>query len=302
MAYEFGYIPNPEATAVFADSMPRRYGAELELLKAADDNSDALNYRALAKCIGMEGQQIPSRNQGSVGSCVGFGTATPADVVAAIDILVRGDNEEFRYQTSADGLYALSRDISNNLGRGDGSYGAAAAKGIRECGVIHQTKYGEIDLTTYSASRAREWATKGVPQVVKDAAKKTPMRATTLLKSIEQAWAAIGNGYAFNMCSDVGWDSQRDSDGACRRSGKWNHSMGVSSRRTVRLRRLLLVHQSWGNDWTGGPYWQDQPLGSFWADWDDIERAILQKDCFVYGGYDGFPRRLLPDWGAGGVL
>jgi hypothetical protein len=204
--------------------------------------------------------------------------------------------------TAADGLYALSRDISGDLGRGDGSYGSAAAKGIRECGVIHQRKYGDVDLTSYSADRCRAWAMKGVPQVVKDEAKKTPMRATTLLKSVEQAWAATGNGYAFNMCSDVGWDSQRDSDGACRRSGSWGHSMAVTSRRTAGSRRLFLVHQSWGNDWTGGPYWLDQPLGSFWADWDSIERAILQGDCFVYGDYDGFPRRQLPNWGAGGVI
>lgn len=302
MAYEFGYVPNPEKTLAYAASMPLRYGAELDLLAGADDNSDALNYRALAKCIGMEGKQIPSRNQGPVGACVGTGTATPCDIVAAIDILVRGDNEEFRFMASADALYALGRDISNHLGRGDGSYGGAAAKAIRECGVIHQTRYGDVDLTTYSASRARDWAAKGVPQVVKDAAKKTPMRATTLLKTIEQAWAAIGSGYAFNMCSDVGWDSHRDQDGACRRSGSWGHSMAVTSRRTAGSRRLFLVHQSWGDNWTGGPYWQDQPLGSFWADWDSIERAIRQDDSFVYGGYDGFPRRLLPDWGAGGVL
>lgn len=303
MNHEFGYQPNPPATAAFCATLPARYGSELDSLVKADDNADALNYRALAKCLGLEGKQIPSRNQKSVGSCVGHGTATPADVVAAVDILCRGDNEEWRFSASADALYALSREVSGNLGRGDGSYGGAAAKAVRECGVIHMTKYGEHDLTTYSEQRCRDWSLRGVPQLVKDAAKATPMRATTPATSIEQLWAALGNGYAANLCSNVGFDSARDSEGRCRRSGKWNHSMGATSRRTTRGgNRLILIHQSWGNDWTSGPYYLDQPLGSFWADYEDVAMMVAQDDTFIYGDYDGFVRRKLPNWGATGVI
>lgn len=297
-----GYKPDPVATEAFVQSLPTSYAIQAMALKDDDDNRDMLNYRNLTKLIKSHVQsaarwlndkgQLHSRNQNPAGTCVGFGTATPLDILAACDIAVRNEPERYEGTFSPDWCYGASRDISGNLGRWDGSYGSAAAKAIREWGTLLQLE----SLDQYDYQRARYWARVGVPDEMKTKARPHKVIFTTRLKDIEQTWSCIGNGYPFNMCSNIGWKGNRDSDGAIKRKSSWSHSMGVTSRRTTPSgRRLFLVHQSWGDNWTGGPYFEDQPLGSFWADWDDIERAIKQGDSFAYSGYEGFVRRR-PDY------
>lgn len=294
-----GYTPNPEATEAFVRSLPPVYAEQVSALTdEADDGRDCLNYRYLTGLIRQYGdavrwindkKQLRSRNQNPAGTCVGFGTAMALDVSAAGDIVVRNEPERFAGTFSATWCYGASRDISGNLGRRDGSYGGAAAKAIREWGTLLQV--GELEA--YDFERARDWARRGVPEGLKLKAAQHKVVHTARLKSVEQAWSCIGNCYPFNMCSNVGWERERDSDGAIRRSRKdWAHSMSVTSRRTTSSgRRLFLVHQSWGDNWTKGPYFEDQPLGSFWADWDDVDRAVLQSDSFTYSGYEGFISR-----------
>jgi hypothetical protein len=300
MIQNFGYTPNPEETEAFVQSLPPAYAKQAQALADddTDDGADALNYRLLAAMFPKgspwlnDDGQLVSLNQNPAGTCVGFGTAIAEDVLAACDIAMRREPEEWVARFSPDAAYAISRHISGHLGRGDGSYGGAAAKGIREWGTVHQLVYGDIDLTKYDYKRTREWALRGVPESIRTAAGPHKIRHTVQLETVEQAWGLVGNGYPYNMCSNVGWESKRDADGACRRRGSWSHSMGVTSRRTTASgRRLFLVHQSWGDNWTSGPYYEDQPFGSFWADWEDIDRAIRQGDSFAYSGYEGFVRR-----------
>jgi hypothetical protein len=297
-----GWKPDEEATEAFVRSLPPIYAQQVDQLIDEDDEVDCLNYRFLTNLIQKDGDpdrwlndqgQLLSRNQNPAGTCVGFGTATPLDILAAADIAVRREPEAFAGTFSPDWCYGASREISGNLGRWDGSYGSAAAKAIREWGTLLQSdsRYSE-DLQSYDYKRARYWARYGVPEDLRTAAGDHKVLHTTRVNNADEAWVLIGNAYPFNMCSNIGWNADRDSDGAIRRRGNWSHSMGVTSRRTTPSgRRLFLVHQSWGDRWTGGPYWEDQPLGSFWADFDDIDRAIRQGDTFSYSGYEGFIRR-----------
>jgi hypothetical protein len=118
------------------------------------------------------------------------------------------------------------------------------------------------------------------------------------VKSAEEGWALLGAGYTVNMCSSLGFQGSRDQEGIIRRRGSWSHSMAVTSRRTTQSgARLVLVHQSWGDDWTGGPYWQDMPWGSFWIHLEDFDAAIRQGDSFAHARYQGFKPRRLPDFG-----
>lgn len=291
-----GWIPHPTETEAFARSLPPLYAEQASALQEDDDNEDRLAYRHLTALIERHDQgdrwlkdgRLNSRDQNPAGTCVGFGTATPMDVLAACDIAIRKEPERWVTTFSADWCYAASRHISNNLGRGDGSYGSAAAQAIREWGTILQL--GE--LSGYDFERARLWARRGVPSSLRTEAGEHKVVHTARVVDADAAWSLVGNYYPFNMCSDIGWNNDRDSDGAIRRDGSWSHSMGVTSRRTTPGgRRLFLVHQSWGNNWTDGPYWEDQPLGSFWADFDDIDQAVRQGDTFAYSGYEGFVRR-----------
>ena len=292
-----GYKPDPEGTEAFVRTLPLSYAIQALALKEDDDGRDCLNYRNLTRLIKLHGDidrwlnesnQLRSRNQNPAGTCVGFGTATPLDILAACDITCRNEPELFKGTFSPDWCYGASRDISGHLGRSDGSYGGAAAKAIREWGTLLQID----ELEQYDYKKTRWWARYGVPEELKSLADPHKVIFTTRLEDAEEAWSCVGNGYPFNMCSNVGWNGDRDSDGAIRRKGSWSHSMGVTSRRTTPGgRRLLLVHQSWGDNWTGGSYFEDQPLGSFWADFKDIDKAVQQGDSFSYSGYEGFVRR-----------
>lgn len=293
---EFGYIPNPPATESFVLSLPlrlRTFAAAAPALQD-DDDSDAFPYRAVAACLGIAGQRLHARNQGSVGSCVGNATATGGDITTAGEIVCLRQPERWFAPMAADGMYGLGRDVSGNLGRGDGSYGGAAAKAMRY-GTIHMVKYGEHDLTKYGVQRCRDWAARGVPDEVKAAARLHPCRTTTRLVSCEEARAAIQNNYGLNVCSGQGFSSKRDKDGFCRASGSWSHSMAVIGYRGKKSgRRGFLIWNSWGDNASGGPIWpDDMPWGSFWCDWDVFASMLRGGDTFAYSNYDGFPRQTI---------
>lgn len=288
---QHGYVPNPQATEAVIASLPHPTFSSASPELVGDDDRDAFCWRALNQ---ISGGPVPPRNQGNVGSCVGNGTATGCDITEACQLVYQRAPQRWVARSSADGMYGLGRELSGNLGWGDGSYGGAAAKAV-QFGVIHMLKYGDVDLTEYSASRCKLYGSRGVPQVVKDAAKLHPCKSATLITSPEEARAALQNGYGVNCCSGQGFASTRDKDGFARASGSWSHSMAWVGYRGG-SRRGFLIWNSWGPSWISGPkYPDDQPDGSFWCDWDTVARMISGRDTFAYSNYIGFPRQDI-DW------
>ncbi len=285
----FGWLPNPTATEAVVASLRYQSFAETGLIA---DDADAFPYRALAKCLGVE--RLHSRNQGSYGTCVGHGTATGCDITTACEIVVKGEPESWPGLESADAMYGLCRDLSGQLGGGDGSYGGAAAKAVL-FGSLHMKKYSdEWDLSAYSGDRARKFARSGVPKALKDFADDHKFRAATRVNNCDELQAAMANGYGVNICSGQGFASVRDEDGFCRASGSWSHSMSVIGYR--KDRRGFLIWNSWGDNWVTGPTWpSDMPHGSFWCEWNTMQRILGQKDSFSYSNYQGFPAQKI-DW------
>ncbi len=314
MAESFGYVPNPAATEAFIARLPKVYGEQVAALPAKDDGKDALNYRALVTCLKRSGLTqhlrdrdgvacLKSRNQGNVGSCTGNAEATDMDVLAGVEIAIAGENEEFRAMASAAALYALGREKANMLRGGDGCYGSALADAVREWGTLHEMPYPGLDLTGYTADLARRLGKHGIPADLKPVAAEHKCLHTANVKTAEEGWSLIGSGYTVNICSMVGFQGKRDAQGVIRRRGSWAHSMAVTSRRTTSAgTRLVLVHQSWGDDWTDGPYWEDMPWGSFWIVLEDFAAVLAQGDSFAHARYEGFQPRALPDFGAGDYL
>lgn len=298
--HHFGWRPDPEATEEFVAGLRwKSYAAAVARPIADDDDDrDALLYRATAKLLGLAaGERQHSRNQGPVGSCVGHGTATGGDDTTACEIVIAKQPERWAGLMAADAMYALGRDVAGRLGRGDGSTGSAAAKAMKY-GTIHMLQYGDVDLTSYSAKRCKDWARAGVPSAIKEAAKPHPCQTVTRATTPEEARSAVQNGYGGNVCSGVGYSSKRDSEGFCRRSGSWAHSMAIRGYRGESSgRRGFLIQQSWGDNANSGPIWpDDQPWGSFWITWDDMARMLRSGDTFFYSNYSGFPEQTLPDF------
>lgn len=285
----FGWTPDPIGTLRFSAAL----GGSLadthpQLLAAASgmDQLDALNYRALARVLGQE--KLRSLNQGNAGTCVGHATATACEVTLAVAIAKRAP-WKWEHRVSRDGMYALGRTLSNQLGSWDGSSGWAAVQAVHEAGVIWERAYDvggrTYDLSKYSIPTARDWARRGVPRELIAEAKRFPLLRVVHVQALAELDAVILAGGGVNLCSGVGFDRSRDKDGFIRRRGSWSHSMACTSRRTKKTtgRDGYLIHQSWGDDWTDGPYWpEDQPLGSFWAEPDDVQDMLAEGDSYGY--------------------
>lgn len=261
-----------------------------------------LLHKYLEKSIG----KIVPHEQG-IGDCVGQAYAIGVDILAATQIHHLGLAEKWVAKSSSEAMYAGSRyEIgykvhgSSGLLNGDGSLGVYCAEYLREYGVLLRQRYGDIDLTRYSASLARAWGSSGVPDELEPIAKQHPVRSTALVRSYEEARDAIANGYPVIFCSKVGFNPDcdkhnpggRDSMGFLNQCGTWYHSMcGIAVDDTSRPG--ILIQNSWGPNWVGGGTRLGQPDGSFWSDAGTVDEMCSAGDTIAISGFIGFPAQQL---------
>jgi hypothetical protein len=303
----FGWIKQPAHYDAYAATLPA--GEDFwDVLRARDDGRDCYSYRALVMCLEdarrddwlfEDGgcQRIRTIDQGNIGSCVGAADSKRGSYMAALDIFLRLDiNERFAGMTCPEVCYGLSREAAGMLGGGDGSTGYGMAQANTGMGSIVQGVYGSYDLSKYTVNQCYNFGRRGVPAEIKKLCAEHKYGEYLRVDTAEKAWLCAGAGLPFNQCSGVGWEGTRDADGAIRRRGSWNHSMccGAARRTTAKGRKLILIDQSWYPGWTSGPYWQDQPEGSFYADLDDVGGAVSEGDSFVDLGFLGYTRPPLP--------
>jgi hypothetical protein len=270
--------------------------------KAAMGDDDVFLWQTVRKVNNKGAPWYPNVNQQSVGCCVGCGWKHGVDVCQATQILA-GKKYEWK-PVSVEAIYAASRvDIGGGAIRGDGSVGAWARDAVGKVGVAPMEKIGDVDLTTFSPARARQWGSTGVPAVVKDFAKSHPVKATALVKSWADVKRAISQGYPVAVCSNVGFDAPdgsvgiRDANGFTAPRGTWNHCMCIIGVRS-KGREGAFILNSWGDSTHRGPVWpEDAPVAGFWADANTIDRMVSQGDSFALSEAAGFPSRKIPlDW------
>jgi hypothetical protein len=277
-----------------------------DTLRAADDGGDRFWYRALAMCLRDLGLKrwlrdrdgvpcIRSYNQADIGSCVGNGEAKRQSYVAALDKWLHLEPEEFVGMFSPEWAYYASREQSGMLGRGDGSTGYGAARANVVHGALIQGVYGDVDLSEYTVSNCYRFGLgRGIPQAAVTEAGKHKYGRYIQVDTAEKVWLCAGAGIPINFCSGQGFQGSRDEDGFIRARGTWYHSMcGCAARRTTkRGRKGILIDQSWGDDWTGGPYYGDMPWGAFYADLEVAGEMASQGDTFADIGYIGHQAEL----------
>lgn len=249
-----------------------------------DPEQNVFLYRSRVRLSGGEfGTVLSSRNQGSWGSCVGVSGASCATSVAVCDVTYRDEDEEFKSPIAGDAMYGLSRNW--NLGSWQGSTGAWWARACVELGVLY-----EHDLGEYSAQRCSQWQRSRLPQELLEKASRHRFGASWRVTSCERAAALLQSGRSFQICSNYGSRSPRDSLGFLKWNGSWSHAMcAIGYRGPQTSRRGFLIWNSWGDNWTSGPVWPaDCPLGAFWMEWDDMARVLDQGDSYVVGRHNGF--------------
>lgn len=318
---DFGYSPDAEATKEFLQAMP---GGKYSLrdqapeLFVGDDKQSVVLYPALN--IAYEQRYPGSKwvvgSQG-IGDCVSWGWKHGVDIHLAV-LLRTGEVSEWR-EVATEAIYGGSRVEARGRKSGgwsDGSYGSAAAKFVRDWGVVFREDYrqragSETDLTKYSSSKAKQWGNYGCGGRDDDGrldriAKEHPIKAVALVTTWEETKAAITNGYPVPVCSGQGFSSTRDSDGFAAARGSWAHCMcAIGIRFDI---EGVLILNSWGPNWINGPKWPNgqgydpnnprgpppaMPDGSFWCSRRTWERMIAGRDSFAVSGFTGFPKRRL---------
>ena len=318
LARQFGWRPDPEATrellAELGDQGTFSQAAP-EAMRRAQER-DTFLYRAMyAAHSARYGKPYVTPRQ-SIGDCVSFGAASGVYCADSLDWQL-GKLPEPPLMPATESIYGGSRvEARNKNGDGsspvggwsDGSTGSAAARWLRDWGVVYRQRYDDlgIDLTTYSGERAKEWGAfgnggRGDKGRLDQVAKKHPCRHVVLVRDWQELVAAINSGFPVTIASSIGFASgDRDSDGFCAARSTWMHQMVVVSTRfaanagpeTKQPRDGALILNSWGPNYLGGgKFPADQPDGSFWATRADIERILSQGDSWAIGSVDGFKYR-----------
>jgi hypothetical protein len=286
----FGWIEDPAAVDAVVSGLPMPTWGDTPA-SAVDEASlpgEVLGWQAWAKASGTA---WPELSQGSVGSCVSFGTSHALMLTQAGEIIA-GDPEETRIPCM-EAIYGGSRvEIGGGKISGDGSIGAWAAEWVRRWGVIAQGIYGSYDLTRYDQARCRDWGKKGVPTEIEDIAKRHPIGNCTLITSFSDAVSALGQGYGIQVASNRGFSLKRDPEGYAAPSGKWNHSMSFIGYRKTGKRPGLFIVNSWGFSSTTGPKSHpDAPASGWWVDAEVADGMLKQRDSFAFSRFTGFPAR-----------
>lgn len=277
----FGWIHDPVAVAeVVSESQVGEVGA---VGLSPWDGKKTINLGLYMDKL--HGQGKWTLNQGTCGSCVAFGAAMAADILIAIDVVENGNTDPGLADPMT--IYGGSRvQIGKGRIAGQGSVGAWAAKWLKDYGVIPQMKYPSCDLSHYdSRTCCSFFGSRGCPEELIPIAKQHPVTDFAQAKTRQDVGDAIANGHPVTVASNQGFTKTRNDRGVSHPSGVWGHQMCIIG---VREDAALIIN-SWGDDWNSGPLVDDQPPGSFWAEWDVVvKRMLAAGDSWALAGVKGW--------------
>lgn len=247
------------------------------------------------------GELVPHYQE--IGDCVGHAYGLGVDVLTATQIVLKNRNERWVTKSSTEIIYAGSRVQvgEGKVGFEDGSIGVWAAEFCRRWGVLLRQAYldGAYDFTRYCGQTARSMGRPraGVPVELEPLCKEHPVKTSALVRTWAECRDAVANGYPVTMCSNIGFNTVRDSEGFLHRGRRpWYHAMTIIGVDDAYRRPGALVQNSWGPNWVTGPTRHGQPKGSFWCDASVIDAAMQQGDSVALSGYVGYPRQDIPDY------
>ncbi len=303
-AANFGYDPNPAGVREFLAELDQPFFAQAAPEAMANaKRKDTFLYRSMQKAHQARyGRPWVCERQG-IGDCVAFGAmhAVWCSESLSWDL---GLVPEPPLIPSTEAIYGGSRVEARNKPEGgggwnDGSYGGAAARWLRDWGVVYRQPFPSLgyDLTAYDAERAKRWGNwgnggQGDSGRLDAIAKKHPARHVVAIRTWDELAAAITAGFPVTIASNQGFASRTDDSGVLPASGTWYHQMAIVGIRFadqappgVRAVDAALVLNSWGTRWISyeGRYPADQPDGSFWATRPVVENILRQGDSYAIG-------------------
>lgn len=291
--YTTGWHEDPAAVAAVSQTLPFRVFADTPAGKVQELPDHVYLWKAYAN-LPIRGPR--SKNQGSVGSCVSFGTNNAIERTVAASI-ANGSRLEFKL-LAEEVTYGGSRvEVGGGRIRGDGSVGAWAAQFVQKWGIVAREQHGSHDLREYNESRCRTWGRTGVPAELETLAREHPVRDITRVSTWQEAKQALASGYGIAVCSNQGFTMRRDSRGVAHPSGSWAHCMCLDGYHVDSDgREYGHIENSWGPSAHSGPVgWGDPPPSGFWAESRVIERMLRAGDSWAFSDVKGFPAKKM-DW------
>lgn len=283
-----GWVADPEQVAEVLSTLPMPlFGAAAPWLEGSGAGKTTLLYKAWKDVNGGKYIDYPAQ---TIGDCVSQGFAHGVDLLAAVEIAIGKENEEF-HEAATESIYGMARvDIGGQRGSySDGAVGAWAAKAVNTLGTVTRAVVGP-----YDGQRAKSWGAKGVPAEIKAKAADHKVKTVSLIRTYEELEDALANGYPVPVCSNQGFTLQRDANGFCRPKGSWSHCMLIVGVRNDATPGAC-IFQSWGPEMPSGPLSLDQPTNSFWADRRTVASMLAMQDSWALSAFDGYPGRDLPE-------
>lgn len=294
-----GWVNDPDEVQVVSATLPIKVFSDTpagKVVMGEDMPRYVFGWKAYE---GLFGQPPPIKDQGSVGSCVSFGTNTAIERTLAAEIRRRNGGSKAEWTRFVEeATYGGSRvEIGGGRIRGDGSIGAWAAQWATKGGMVPRKKYPSRDLSVYSESLCRDWGQRGVPAEFEDVARQYPVKSFVQVKTYEEAKKAAAQGYFTAVCSNQGFTQQRDSNGVARASGSWAHCMCFDGYYTDdNGREYGHITNSWARYFQGSNGWGNPQEDGFWAEASTIDRMLRQGDSWAFSGVTGFPARKPINW------
>lgn len=289
----FGWQNEPAEVAAVVATVPNPVFGATPAGRVEDVPVSVYLWDAAKK---VRGSHVPPRNQGSVGSCVSFGSACAVEYLQCVQIAA-GKPAQFK-DVAQEVIYGGSRvQIGQGRIRGDGSVGAWAAQWEQKYGTVARGVYGAIDLKEYSESRCRQYGSAGCPKELEPVARERPVKSIAPVRTAAELRAALASGYPVTVASSVGFGSSgpyvRNAKGQLRASGTWPHQMCFIG---YDADSGFYCMNSWGPAWVSGPAGPgDPPPGGFYVAESTAARMLGEGDSWAYGDLVGFPSRRL-DW------
>jgi hypothetical protein len=288
--FQTGWVQDETAVAQLISELPQPF-AENTPAGQVEELPESVYLWDVARRI--LGELLPPRNQGQVGSCVSFGTARAIEYSMLCEIAA-GEPEEFR-ELATEIIYGGSRvEIGGGKLSRDGSVGAWAADWCRKYGILSRDIYGNVDLSTYSETRCRDWGKSGIPSELEELAKAHPTKSTTLVRNWEEARRMLASGYGISVCSSQGFSMTRDGNGVCSPRGVWNHCMALAGYGVINGQQYGRLDNSWGANAHAGPVGPGAPgPEGFWVSAIIVDKMLREGDSWAFSCVDGFPARKL---------
>lgn len=303
-AYNFGYLPSQRLAApgdparddvaeqqhgIAVASMPR-----FQITGTYKDREKSFLWDYAKKA--NNGQHFLAFRQ-VTGSCVGNGLGQAIWYLSAMEVERLGDPEQVLlpfYLLP----YGRSRFYGGLRGRGEGSFGSAAARAAREDGILPfdvdgLPKPDMSDGITWGRAAELEWSDGAAiaPRWL-ERSRKHLIRSTAQIRNADEAAEALFNCYPLTIASDWGGQMRPQvKDGVLlnRRVTTWMHQMcviGVWQHPVLGL--IFYVLNSWGPN-THGICPSGAPPGGFWITKADMDYICRQMEAFVLSQFNGFP-------------